>query len=70
MKIKLPKTAVACGTEVVPNRTIVKIDGMEGWDIVNAIAKENSIGVKALFMATSTGIYCDHIMVDTTSLDK
>jgi hypothetical protein len=70
MKIKLPKTAVARDAVVVPNRTIVKIDGMEGWDIVNAIAKENGIGVKALFMATSAGIYCDHIMVDTSSLDK
>lgn len=70
MKIKLPKTAVAHDAGVVPNRTIVKIDGMEGWDIVGAIAKENDIGVKALFMATGAGIYCDHVMVDTSSLDR
>ena len=70
MKIKLPKTAVAHDAKVVPNRTIVKIGGMEGWDIMGAIAKENGIGVKALFMATDAGIYCDHIMVDTASLDR
>lgn len=70
MQIRLPSNAVAHAAAVVPNRTIVKIDGMEGWDIVNVVAKENGIGVKALFTATGAGIYCDHIMVDTSSLDR
>lgn len=65
MKIKLPANAKAYDSETGLNTSVIKIHGLEGWDIANKLAKENSMSILDFCKATDIGVYCDHVILDS-----
>ena len=67
--IKIPACVKARKSSFDDNRIIIKYNNFEGWDIVSFITKFNNIDVIEFGKKTDLGVYCDHIVVDATTVD-
>ena len=68
MKIKLPLNATACESNSVVGRSIIKMDGLCGWDIAAALAKLNNTHVVGIGASVDMLVCNDHVMVDSIAL--
>jgi hypothetical protein len=67
--IKIPACVKVRKSYDFDNRLVITYNNLEGWDIVDYIAKFNNIDVIEFAKKTDLGVYCNCIMVDASAVD-
>ena len=68
MKIKLPANARAYDSETGLNTSVIKIPGLEGWDIANKLAADNNMSILDFCKASGIEVYSDHVILDSGNI--
>ena len=68
MKIKLPANADVRESRTGIGTVLVKMSGLEGWDIANKLAEENNMTITDFCIMTDVGVYCDHVVLDRSGI--
>ena len=68
MKIKLPANADVRESRTGLETVLVKMSGLEGWDIANKLAEENNMKIVDFCIVTNVGVYCDHVVMNRSDI--